>query len=71
MTSVAVGLVPRERFSMAGQVLTRLLACTSEDFELVVVDAATPARFRAEMDRALGGRPGVVRPVTDLSLIHI
>ncbi|MDP9021585.1 MAG: glycosyltransferase, partial [Actinomycetota bacterium] len=69
MVSVAVGLVPRERFSMAGQVLERLLACTPEDFELVVVDAGTPARFRADMDRVLEGRPDVVRPSTDEILL--
>ncbi|MDP9022041.1 MAG: glycosyltransferase [Actinomycetota bacterium] len=69
MASVAVGVVPRERFSMAAQVLERLLACTPENFELVVVDAGTPAPFRAEMDRVLRGRPSVVRPTTDEILL--
>lgn len=69
MTTVAVGVVPRERFSMTGQVLERLVACTPTGVELVVVDAATPARFREEMDRALQGRRGVVRPVTDEILL--
>ena len=69
MTKVAVGVVPRERFSMTGRVLERLLACTSEDVELVVVDAATPARFRAEIDRVLQGRPDVVRPTTEEILL--
>ncbi|HEX2029544.1 MAG TPA: glycosyltransferase [Nitriliruptorales bacterium] len=69
MQSVAVGVVPRERFSMTGRVLERLIACTPETFELVVVDAATPARFRAEIDRALESRPDVVRPITDEILL--
>lgn len=69
MASVAVGLVPRERFSMAGEVLERLLSCIPEDCELVVVDAGTPARFRAEMDRVLEGRPDVVRPIADEILL--
>lgn len=65
MTSIAIGVVPRERFSLVGQTIERILECTPEPFQLVVVDAGTPPRYRADIDRALDGRDDVVRLVTD------
>ena len=49
--SVTIGVVPRERFSAAPNVLRRLLANTPEPFELLVVDPGMPDPWRTEVGR--------------------
>lgn len=42
--SIAIGFLPRERFELAAESLASLYAHTSLPFELIVMDAGTPAR---------------------------
>ena len=57
--SVAIGFLPRERFSMGAESLQSVLDNTTVDFELVVVHPGTPDRYRKEVDDLLRGRSNV------------
>jgi GT2 family glycosyltransferase len=54
---VTIIVVPRERFSVAGAALERLLEVTPQPFHLCVVDCATPSCYRQSIERALRGHP--------------
>jgi GT2 family glycosyltransferase len=57
--SLTIGIVPRERFSVAARSLKALFQYTDLDFELVVVDNCAPPRYWSEIERVLAGRPNV------------
>jgi hypothetical protein len=59
MKSVTIGVVPRERFSLAAESLQRIFDCTDLPFNLIVVDCNIPARYRRQMDEVLNGRSNV------------
>ncbi len=59
MKSVTIGVVPRERFSLAAESLQRIFDCTDLPFNLIVVDCNIPARYRQQMDEVLNGRSNV------------
>jgi GT2 family glycosyltransferase len=54
-----IGIVARDRFSTARPCLERLLSVTPEPFDLVIVDAGTPKRYRRQMERAVAKRSNV------------
>jgi hypothetical protein len=64
MKPIAVGVVPRERFSMGAETLERLFECTHASIEVIVVDAAPP-RWRAELGPIIESRRNVVRIIND------
>lgn len=51
--TITIGYLPRERFAVAAESIRSLYEHTSLDFELVVMDPATPARYLDEMHEAL------------------
>lgn len=57
--SVTVGVVARERFSVAAESLRLLFQHTHVDFELIYVDSATPRRYWAQIERELSGHENV------------
>jgi Glycosyl transferase family 2 len=59
MSSVTIGFVPRERFSLAPESLQRILECTHTAFNLIVVDCNTPEVFWKPMQKLLSGRENV------------
>jgi GT2 family glycosyltransferase len=67
--SVTIGVVPRERFVLGAESLASLFDHTSSPFELVIVDPATPERYRREIDAVLEGRSGVRFISTDRPLL--
>jgi len=56
---VTIGFVAKEKFSLAAQALETLFLNTTIPFNLLVIDAHTPPRYRAAMDRVLRGRDNV------------
>lgn len=57
--SVTIGLIPRERFSVAALALERVLKHTELDYQLIVVDPSMPERYRARLETLTHGRPNV------------
>lgn len=57
--SVTVGFSPRERFHLAAASLEALFARTHTPFTLIVVDCNIPAKYLAQMNKVLEGRPNV------------
>lgn len=55
MPSVAIGFYPRERFSASAETLRSIVRHTRAPYTLVIVDAATPERYLAEMREAVQG----------------
>jgi hypothetical protein len=55
--SIVIGVIPRERFALTGEVLRQIMRHTSQPYRLIVVDCAMPERFRQEIETILGGRP--------------
>jgi Glycosyl transferase family 2 len=53
MPSLTIGVVPRERFCLTAETIRRIVANTSAPYRLIVVDAATPDRYRSQFERAL------------------
>lgn len=56
MTTITIGLVPRERFSAAAETLRSIYQHTGMDFDLLIVDCAIPATYRRQMEEVLAGR---------------
>jgi hypothetical protein len=54
MYDVTVGIYPRERFSVTGRCISALRRNTKPAFKLIIIDCDTPARYRREVDRAVG-----------------
>jgi hypothetical protein len=52
---VVIGFYPRERFSAAAESLASIVRATRMPYTLVIVDAATPAHYRAAMQEAVRG----------------
>jgi hypothetical protein len=50
---VTIGIIPRERFSLAAQAIRRIVEHTSVPYRLLVVDCNTPEPYRGEIERAL------------------
>ncbi len=59
MPTLSVVFSARERFSQAARSLETLFANCPLPFQLVVVDAGTPERYRLAMLKVLEGRPNV------------
>jgi hypothetical protein len=57
--SVTVGIYPRDRFSLAGQALRRIMTLTHVPFSLAIIDCGTPKRYLKEMEDAVAGHPDV------------
>jgi len=53
--TITIGFSPRERFVTAAESLASLYEHTPPPFELLVVDAATPPRYLAQMQEVLAG----------------
>jgi len=56
---LTIGFVARERFSAAARSLESIFENTRVPFKLLVVDAGTPKRYAAQIERVLRGRPNV------------
>jgi len=69
MSSITIGFLPRERYELAAESLTTLLANTPEPFELIVVAPAVPDRYRREMDAVLEARPSTLVLEADRPLL--
>jgi hypothetical protein len=59
MSTVTIGFVPRERFSLAAEALQRIFEYTRIPFNLIVVDCNIPRVYWHEMERVLSGRKNV------------
>jgi len=59
MSTLTIGFVPRERFSLAAEALRRIYDCTDPPFNLIVVDCNIPSVYRKEMDQVLQDRSNV------------
>jgi len=51
--SVTIGVIPRERFSLAAEAIRRIVEHTRVPYRLVVVDCNTPERYRSQIEQAL------------------
>ena len=54
--SITIGVVPRERFSVAAECIQLLYERTNLEFELIYVDTLTPRRYMAQIESQLEGR---------------
>lgn len=63
MAQITIAVVPRDRFSETARTIRSVLTATPAGFRLVVVDGGVPARYRAEIEHAVRGRP-------DVELLH-
>ncbi|NEP36543.1 MAG: glycosyltransferase [Moorea sp. SIO3B2] len=59
MSTVTIGFVPRERFSVAAECLRRVFDATHIPFNLIVVDCNIPTVYRQQIDNVLQGRSNV------------
>jgi GT2 family glycosyltransferase len=66
--TLAIGIVPRERFSVAAKCLRSIFENTRLDFELIIVDNCTPPRYWAEIEKILAGHENVQVIRTDRQL---
>ena len=69
MPTVTIGVVPRERFSAAGEALQSIYDHTALRFNLVIVDCAVPPAYRRQMDQVLAGRDNVTIVQVDRHLL--
>ena len=51
--SVAIGVIPRERFNVAAEAVRRIVKHTSVPYRLVIIDCNMPERYRSEVEHAL------------------
>lgn len=57
--NIAIGFLPRERFSLAQESLECLLDCTHIPFNLVIVDCNIPSKYKEGMLKAVKGHKNV------------
>jgi GT2 family glycosyltransferase len=57
--TLAIGVVPRERYSIAARAIQSIFEHTKLDFELIVVDNCTPSRYWSEIEGVLAGHENV------------
>jgi glycosyltransferase involved in cell wall biosynthesis len=55
--SIVIGVIPRERFALTGEVLRRITRCTREPHRLIVVDCAMPECYRHEIETIVDDIP--------------
>lgn len=58
MAQTTIAVVPRDRFSETVRTVRSVVEATPAGFRLVVVDGGASARYRAEIEHAVHGRPG-------------
>ncbi|MGH7801486.1 MAG: glycosyltransferase family 2 protein [Thermodesulfobacteriota bacterium] len=69
LSTITIGFVPRERFSVASECLQRIFDCTRIPFNLMVVDCNIPQVYRQQMEKVLSGRSNVKVIRTDYYLL--
>lgn len=57
LPSIVIGVVPRERFALNGEVLRRIIRHTSERYRLLFVDCAMPECYRHEVETIVADTP--------------
>ena len=67
--TLTIGIVPRERFSVAARSLKTILEFTDLDYELVIVDNQTPPRYWSQIEQLIAGRENVRIIRTDRFLL--
>ncbi len=53
---VTIGLIPRERFSLASEAIQTIYEHTTIPFDLVIVDCNIPEKYLAQINHVLLGR---------------
>ncbi|MGH7801487.1 MAG: hypothetical protein ACREOW_12835 [Thermodesulfobacteriota bacterium] len=69
MSTITIGFVARERFSVASECLQRIFDCTHIPFNLIVVDCNIPQVYWQQMEKVLRGRSNVRVIYTDRYLL--
>ncbi|EGJ34108.1 MULTISPECIES: glycosyltransferase [Moorena] len=69
MSTVTIGFIPRERFSVAAECLQRIYDRTHIPFKLIVVDCQIPKVYRQQIENVLEGQRNVKFIHTDHHLL--
>ena len=55
--SIVIGVVPRERFALTGEVLRRIIRYTSKPYRILIIDCAMPECYRHEIETIVADTP--------------